>query len=43
VAKNVGFRSALEELLGVKVEVPEEPQLVGALGAALLAASGDGV
>jgi len=43
VAKNAGFRSALEELLGVKVEVPEEPQLVGALGAALLAASGDGV
>jgi len=41
VAKNAGFRAALEELLGVKVEVPEEPQLVGALGAALLGAAGE--
>jgi (R)-2-hydroxyacyl-CoA dehydratese activating ATPase len=43
VAKNAGFRGALEELLGVKTEVPAEPQLVGALGAALLAASGETV
>ena len=43
VAKNPGFRSALEGLLGLKVEVPQEPQLVGALGAALLAPNGDGL
>jgi predicted CoA-substrate-specific enzyme activase len=41
VAKNAGFRQALEELLGVEVAVPEEPQLVGALGAALLGLTGE--
>ncbi|MEM4644604.1 MAG: acyl-CoA dehydratase activase [Archaeoglobaceae archaeon] len=37
VAKNVGVKKALEEKLGVKIKVPEEPQIVGALGAAVLA------
>ncbi len=41
VAKNEGFRAAVEELLGVTVTVPEEPQLVGAWGAALLGAEGE--
>ena len=37
VAKNEGVVLALEERLGVKVLVPPEPQIIGALGAALLA------
>lgn len=38
VAKNVGMRSALEEVLKAKILVPEfDPQLVGALGAAVIA------
>jgi activator of 2-hydroxyglutaryl-CoA dehydratase len=37
VAKNVGVIRALEEALGEKLVVPEEPQVVGALGAALVA------
>jgi predicted CoA-substrate-specific enzyme activase len=37
VAKNIGVVKALEENLGCKVFVPEEPLLTGALGAALLA------
>lgn len=36
VAKNVGVVKALEENLGCKVLVPEEPLLSGALGAALI-------
>ncbi len=36
VAKNVGFVSSLEKTLGVSLLVPEEPEFVGALGAALL-------
>ena len=40
VAKNVGQRKALEEELGTKLIVPEEPQIVGALGAALFAQRG---
>ena len=36
VAKNNAVRKALEETLGIRVTVPEEPQAVGALGAALL-------
>ena len=36
VAKNVGVVKALEENLGCKVLVPEEPLLSGAIGAALL-------
>lgn len=37
VAKNPGVVSALSEKLGVEIFVPPEPQIVGALGAALLA------
>ncbi len=37
VAKNPGVKRALEEQLGQKIVVPEEPQLTGALGAALIA------
>lgn len=37
VAKNAGVVRALSERLGVKVAVPPEPQIVGALGAALIA------
>jgi len=36
VAKNIGIVRALEENLGCKVFVPEEPLLTGAAGAALL-------
>lgn len=35
VAKNVGVLKELEEKLGMKIAVPEEPQIVGALGAAI--------
>ena len=37
VAKNIGVRKALEEAGGLKCVVPEEPQITGALGAALIA------
>jgi predicted CoA-substrate-specific enzyme activase len=37
VAKNEGVVHALEERLGVKLFVPPEPQIIGALGAALVA------
>ena len=37
VAKNIGVKKALEEQIGFEILVPEEPQIVGALGAALLA------
>jgi predicted CoA-substrate-specific enzyme activase len=40
VAKNVGVIRALEEVLGERLIVPEEPQIVGALGAALVARDG---
>ena len=36
VAKNRGIIKALERRLGLKVNVPAEPQIVGALGAALI-------
>lgn len=39
VAKNVGAKKALEEELGLDILVPEEPQIMGALGAALFAAA----
>lgn len=35
VAKNIGVVKELEEKLGMKIAVPEEPQIVGALGAAI--------
>jgi len=37
VAKNQGVVRVLERLLGVKITVPGEPQIVGALGAGLFA------
>ncbi len=36
-AKNIGLVRSIEERLGVNVLVPEEPQIVAALGAALIA------
>jgi len=39
-AKNIGLVRAVEEKLGVKALVPHEPQLVAALGAALIAREG---
>lgn len=36
VAKNLGVVNALSEKLNVEIFVPDEPQIVGALGAALL-------
>lgn len=37
VAKNSGVSQALKQKLNVDIEVPEEPQMIGALGAALIA------
>jgi predicted CoA-substrate-specific enzyme activase len=42
VAKNIGVVKALEERLGHPLNVYEEPQIVGALGAALIASERDG-
>jgi len=41
VAKNTGVKKALEVELGFTLIVPDEPQIVGALGAALVAAGSD--
>lgn len=41
VAKNTGVRRALERELGERLDVPEEPQIIGALGAALIARDGE--
>ncbi|MBP8130595.1 MAG: 2-hydroxyglutaryl-CoA dehydratase [Candidatus Hydrogenedentes bacterium] len=37
VAKNIGVVKGLEQAIGLKLTTPEEPQIVGALGAALIA------
>jgi predicted CoA-substrate-specific enzyme activase len=37
VAKNRGMQRALEEKIGLSILVPEEPQIMGAFGAALIA------
>jgi activator of 2-hydroxyglutaryl-CoA dehydratase len=37
VAKNIGVVKCLEEKLGSKIFIPQEPQIVGAVGAALIA------
>ena len=37
VAKNIGVKKFLEKELGLELIVPEEPQITGALGAALVA------
>ena len=39
VAKNIGVKQALENRFGTDITVPEEPQIIGALGAALFAAA----
>ena len=40
VAKNPGMSALLEEKLGRRILIPDDPQSVGALGAALLASEG---
>ena len=38
VAKNIGVRKALEEKMGIEIkQIPIDPQIIGALGAALIA------
>ncbi|UCD83526.1 MAG: 2-hydroxyglutaryl-CoA dehydratase [Deltaproteobacteria bacterium] len=37
VAKNIGVKRALEGEIGMEIIVPDEPQIIGALGAALIA------
>jgi predicted CoA-substrate-specific enzyme activase len=37
VARNTGVKKYLEEALGIEFLVPDEPQIIGALGAALIA------
>ena len=37
VAKNIGVKRFLEEGIGMELRVPDEPQIIGALGAALFA------
>ncbi|MBN1368374.1 MAG: 2-hydroxyglutaryl-CoA dehydratase [Dehalococcoidales bacterium] len=37
VAKNIGVKKALDETLGIDLIIPVEPQIVGALGAAIFA------
>ena len=37
IAKNIGVVTRLEEKVGLKAHIPFEPQIVGALGAAILA------
>jgi (R)-2-hydroxyacyl-CoA dehydratese activating ATPase len=37
VARNVGMKKALQDRIGKEVLVPENPQIVGALGAAIIA------
>jgi (R)-2-hydroxyacyl-CoA dehydratese activating ATPase len=43
VAKNIGVVRALENQLGTKIFVPVEPQMVGALGAAVMALEKSGM
>ena len=37
VAKNIGVVRAIEEKIGTRLNIYQEPQIVGALGAALIA------
>jgi predicted CoA-substrate-specific enzyme activase len=39
VAKNIGMKKALQDRIGKDVLVPENPQIIGALGAAIIAKS----
>jgi predicted CoA-substrate-specific enzyme activase len=43
VARNVGIQEALRKHLGLDVKIPEDPDIVGALGAAILARNSAGV
>ncbi|HBS59906.1 MAG TPA: 2-hydroxyglutaryl-CoA dehydratase, partial [Firmicutes bacterium] len=36
VAKNSGIKRALEQILGCPLLLPEDPQIIGALGAAII-------
>jgi activator of 2-hydroxyglutaryl-CoA dehydratase len=36
VAKNIGIKKALEEEIKYDITIPEEPQIMGALGAGLM-------
>ncbi|MCW4010342.1 MAG: acyl-CoA dehydratase activase [Candidatus Bathyarchaeota archaeon] len=40
VAKNVGMKASLERVFGLKINIPAEPQIIGAFGAALIAEEG---
>ena len=40
VANNAGVKRYLESAIGAQIIVPDEPQITGALGAALLADDG---
>lgn len=40
VAKNIGMKKALEKRIGMQLVTPEEPQITGALGAAMIAQEG---
>ena len=42
VAKNAGVARALEQELSESLLIPDEPQIIGALGAALIARDGEG-
>lgn len=37
VAKNAGMKKALDDRIGKEIHIPEEPQIIGALGAAMIA------
>ena len=37
VAKNIGIIKRLEPKIGLEIKVPRDPQIMGALGAALMA------
>ena len=37
IAKNIGITKRVEERLGLKAKISEEPQIIGAVGAALFA------
>lgn len=37
IAKNIGLTTILSELMASELKIPEEPEIIGALGAALLA------
>jgi activator of 2-hydroxyglutaryl-CoA dehydratase len=41
VGKNSGVVKAIEERIGLSILVPEEPQIIGAVGCALVAGGVD--